>query len=270
MTAVVLVVCLLSWGFAHYYVPPSPEYRIMTDLTPTVATIATLVAANCLITIAWRAMPLWPYLTRFFMHVPAHPYAVTSITNVFSHVQYEHLLSNMFYLALVGPHCHDLVDRGVFLGTYFSAGAVGTLFSLYWSNLGRGDIMSHSVGASAAIWGIATLYCLLTDQDKLKIPFLKDKEMSFYPLWVWTAFVVMEILHARRKGKSKMDHASHFGGMAVGMSVAGYLRATGFHQRRDGATVQGEAKVDEKTVDVEAVVKEEMKEIKEGVSKVLR
>jgi rhomboid-like protein len=207
-------------------------------------------------------------MTRYFMHVPGYPRAVQSVLNVFSHIQYEHLLANMMMLCLVGPVCHDLVGRGTFIGTYISAGAVGTLVSLYWANLGRGNITAHSVGASAAIWGISALYCLLTDQEKVKIPFLKDREVAFWPKMLFAAFVLLEIRTAFKK-KSTMDHASHFGGMAVGMGVAGYLRATGIHEKRVGldAGVQESAEVDGKTVDVGAIAKEGMKEVRDSLTK---
>ncbi|KAL1792151.1 hypothetical protein ACET3X_009902 [Alternaria dauci] len=277
MSAFVLLTVLACYAFAHYYLPPSPSYRLFPDLSPTTATISAILAANVVVAIGWRIMPLWPFLTNYFMHIPGYPRAIQSVTNIFSHVQYEHLFANMMTLALVGPACCDLVGRGVFMGTYISAGAVGTLFSLYWANLGRGDIAAHSVGASAAIWGIAALYCLLTDQEKIKIPFLKDSEVTFWPKMLFAAFVFFEMLTALRKGgaPSTMDHASHFGGMFVGIAVAGYMRTTGwqgrpsFLDREGGAVQQGiqeKAGVDGKTVDVGAMAKEGIKEVKESIS----
>lgn len=270
MTAFVFVVCLVSFGFAHYYEPPAPAYRLWSDLSPATATLVALLVTNTFFCIAWRWTPLWPIMTRYFMHVPGYPRAVQAVGNVFSHVQYEHLFGNMMMLALVAPAAHDLVGRGVFMGTYVSAGALGTLVSLYWANLGRGSITAHSVGASAAIWGIATLYCLLTDQDTIKIPFLKDKEVSFYPKMLIVAFVAWEIAMARRKGPSTMDHASHFGGIATGLGVAGYLHVTGFHQRR-AARFQGEPEAAEtKPADVGDLVKGEANEVKAVVAKAVR
>lgn len=273
MTAFVLVVSLICYGFGHYYQAPSPEYRLFPDLSPTTATMGALLVANIALTVAWRIMPLWPLMTRYFMHVPGYPRAVQAVGNVFSHVQYEHLIANMMMLALVGPVCHDLVGRGIFMGTYVASGAVGTLVSLYWANLGRGNISAHSVGASAAIWGIAALYCLLTEQERIKIPYLKDVEFSFWPKMLFVAFVATEIRSAwRGKRNSTMDHASHFGGMLVGMGTAGYLRSTGFQQQRKseadgGVTREG---VDTKTVDVGAIVQDSVDEIKEGVKRAVK
>ena len=63
-----------------------------------------------------------------------------------------------------------------------------------------------------------------------------------------------------------MDHASHFGGMAVGISVAGYLRATGFHERRRKEV--GSEAVDG-VVDVGGLVAKEVKEVKDAVEGVV-
>ncbi|KAF2108508.1 hypothetical protein BDV96DRAFT_504467 [Lophiotrema nucula] len=256
MTAFVLLVCLTSYGIGHYYIPPDTSYRIWPDLSPTTATLCALVATNVLIAAAWRITPLWPLMTKVFLHVPGYPRAIQAVGNVFSHIQYEHLLSNLAFLVLVGSVCHDLVGRGVFLGTYVSAGAVGSLFTLYWANLGRGSISSHSVGASAAIWGIAALYCLLTERDRIKIPF--SGEISFWPKVLFGAFVASEIWTiVRTKGRSsKMDHASHIGGILTGTAVAGYLRWSGFRANDGG-----------RRVDLGAVVRQEAREVKDGVRK---
>lgn len=269
MTAFVIFTVILSWGFAHYYIPPDPSWRLFPDLAPSTATIMALIATNAVVALCWRITPLWPFMTRFFMHVPGYPRAVQSVLNVFSHIQYEHLIANMMMLALVGPVCCDLVGRGLFMSTYISAGAVGTLVSLYWSNIGRGNIAAHSVGASAAIWGIAALYCLLTDQDTIKLPIPKDAEVTFWPKMLFAAFVVLEIMSAFKKRNSTMDHASHFGGMFVGIGTAGYLRATGWHGRKfvGEESVQEKAGVEANKVDPGAIVKEGMREVRATITR---
>ena len=47
MTAFVLVTLVLSWAFAHYYIPPSPEYRLFPDLSPSTATIGAFASTTC-------------------------------------------------------------------------------------------------------------------------------------------------------------------------------------------------------------------------------
>jgi rhomboid-like protein len=263
MTILVLLTCAASIAYGHFYEPPTPAHRLWPDVSLTTATIGALVAINIALCAAWRVMPLWPIMTRYFMHVPGYPRAIQAIGNVFSHVQYEHLISNMMYLLLAGSVCHDLVGRGIFLGTYVSAGAVGTLASLYWANIGRGNITIHAVGASAAVWGISALYLLLTDTETISIPFVKDLEVAFFPKLLFAAFLVGDILAARRKkAVATVDHASHFGGIAVGMGVAGYLRATGFQERRrrELGLKQGKGEAGEK-LDLEGAVRVEVKNI---------
>ncbi|KAF2657577.1 hypothetical protein K491DRAFT_626527 [Lophiostoma macrostomum CBS 122681] len=262
MTAFVFIVCLLSWGFGHYYIPPAPAYRLIPDVSLTTATIVTIMGINILVCAAWRWGPLWPLMTRYFMHVPGYPRAIQAVGNVFSHVQYEHLLGNLWIFALAGTACHELVDRGIFLGTYFSAGAVGTLFTLYWANIGRGVISAHSVGASAAIWGISTLYLLLTDTEKIKIPFTSGEGITFWPKMLLLAFVAFEVRMAWSGRAKTMDHASHFGGIFVGASVAGYLRATGWNERsRAGQNAP--------VLDPAKMIKEEAEQVTESVKSIV-
>lgn len=278
MTALVLSVCLLSYGFAHYYIEPSPEYRLWPYLSHSTATVAGIFMTNFFIFAAWRVMPLWPLMTRYFMHVPGYPRALQGVLNIFSHVQWEHFLANMMLFVLVGPVCADLVGRGTFLGTYISAGAVGSLFTLYWANLGRGLIGAHSVGASAAIWGISALYCLTTDQHTIKIPFIKDLEVSFWPKMLLAGFVGMELMAALKSLRStkkltNVDHASHIGGMLVGTSVAGYLHLTGFKEWKKAQALKGETEgtgEPGKVLDVGAAMNQEMKQIEEQVKSVVQ
>ena len=281
MSAFVLLLTLICFGFAQAYIPPSPSYRLFPDISPATATLAVIISLNLLVWLAWRWTPLWPFLTQHFMHNPAMPRAHQAITNVFTHMAHEHLFANMASLLLVGSIAHELLGRGVFVGTYLSAGAIGTLASLYWANLGRGNILAHSVGASAAIYGVVALYLALTDKDRIQIPFVKDMSTAFWPKSLLAAIVAVEVYNASR-GKAVADHASHFGGILTGLSVAGFMHYRGFHSghyqkglKSDGngevvGDIEKKAGVDEKTLDFGAVVKEELKEVKHEVTKVIK
>ncbi|ORY09087.1 hypothetical protein BCR34DRAFT_603108 [Clohesyomyces aquaticus] len=265
MTCLVAATILGCYAFAHFYSPPDPAYRLFPDLSLTTATLVTIIGLNVSIALLWRLPFFWPFLTRNFMHIPAYPRAIQALTNVWSHVQPEHLLGNMFWLAIAGTVCHDIVGRGVFLGTYISAGAVGTLASLYWANIGRGLITAHSVGASAAVWGIATLYCLITDQERIKIPFLQGEGVTFWPKMLWLSFAVMEVYIFVRRPRGTADHMSHIGGMLTGVSVAGWLRWGQWKGQGEGVGM-GMGKTGE-MVDVGALIGGEVKEVKDAVTK---
>ncbi|KAF2002794.1 hypothetical protein P154DRAFT_520562 [Amniculicola lignicola CBS 123094] len=277
MTAFVAAVAFLCYGAAHYYEPPDMDHRLWPGLSPTTATIAAIVLTNVVICMLWRWTPFWPFMTRYLMHTPGYPRAFQAVGNIFSHVQYEHLLANMMSLAVFGALCHELVGRGTFMGTYISAGAVGTLFTLYSANFRGGHyITSHSLGASACLAGIMALYLLLTDQDSIKIPFLKDAYIPFFPKILAAFFISIDVYRAFKGKHLTVDHASHLGGWFVGASVAGYSRATGFHEKRLGVPsrrdeekgVQERAQEGESgIVDLGAMFKEEAKEIKDAVTK---
>ncbi|KAF2471921.1 uncharacterized protein BDR25DRAFT_284229 [Lindgomyces ingoldianus] len=267
MTALVLFTVAACYVFATTYIPPNSSHRLWPDLSPTTATLAGIVAINSLLVIAWRLPFLWPLLTKHFMHVPGTPRAHQAVTNVFTHVQIDHFLMNMLWMVIVGSACHDLVGRGIFLGTYISAGAVGSLLSLYWANLGRGSLSAHSVGASAAVWGIASLLALLTEKNTIKVPIVKDMETPFYPKLLWAAFVLSEIAGFVRGRNVKVDYMSHFGGILTGAAVAGWMRYRGWDGNDALDGVQERAGSGDKVVDIGAMVKEEVKEIKQAVTK---
>lgn len=264
MTTLVLFVCVLLYGFAYYYVEPSPSYRLWPFLSSSTATVLGIGLTNLFVFIAWRVIPLWPIMTRYFTHVPGYPRAVQAVLNIFSHIQWEHFLGNMMMLTVIGPLCHDIVGRGIFLSTYICAGAVGSLCTLYWANLGRGIISAHSVGASAAIWGITVLLCLTTDQDTIKVPFIKDLEVTFFPKSLLALVVGIEIATAlKRNTKSTVDHASHLGGMLVGAGVAGYLHVAGFKEWKKAQDAKNKKQEDAspKTLDVGAVMSKDMEQV---------
>ncbi|KAF2745393.1 hypothetical protein M011DRAFT_426979 [Sporormia fimetaria CBS 119925] len=273
MTCLVVAIVTACYAFGHYWEPPTPEYRLWSDLSLTTATLTAIIATNVFIFFAWKVMPLWPLMTKYFMLVPGYPRAAQAIFTHWSHLEPTHLFSNMLWLIVVGTVCHDLVGRGIFMSTYVSAGALGTLAGLYWHNIGPGSRSVHTVGASAAVWCIGVLYCLLTDKDTLKVPFIKDFEVGFYPKTLLAVYVLMEIYAMTRKRMSKLDHVGHFTGMAVGASVAGYQRATGFYERRreiqggDGVEDRVAGGEEQTVVDIGALVSEEVKEVKEGIKK---
>lgn len=58
---------------------------------------------------------------------------------------------------------HDDVGRGVFLGIFFSSGAIGMFTSLSASVLGNNLAMT-TLGASGAAFGIVATWCVLHAQ----------------------------------------------------------------------------------------------------------
>ena len=167
----------------------------------------------------------------------------------------------MLWVLAVGYLCHELVGRGQFLGTYFASAVTGSLFTAYCANFGLAPLSIHSMGASAAMYGVTSLYLLLTQQQTIKLPFIKDAEVGFWPKALWLVVLAIEVRSFVKKGrwgKGEVDHASHLGGMVMGAGVAGWVRWR--EGRGFGEELKGEK------VDVVGILKEEADEIK-GVVK---
>ena len=99
---VTLAVLTTAVLFARYYEQPSRKGRLWPDLPPAAATILTLIGANLLIFVLWRLPPLWKFLNRNFLVVPAYPHSVSMLTASFSHQSFSHLLVNMIFVWLIG------------------------------------------------------------------------------------------------------------------------------------------------------------------------
>lgn len=100
--ATVICFCVL---LAQNYVPPSRQARIWPDMPPAAATVISLIVMNSAAFILWRVPPMWRFMNKFFLIVPAYPRVWSLIGNVFSHQQPVHFLGNMAALWFIGTRC---------------------------------------------------------------------------------------------------------------------------------------------------------------------
>lgn len=196
---------------------------------------------------------------KYFMNVPGFPRPPQAVLNIFSHQSLDHLFANMLWLVTVGYLCHETVGRGTFLGTYVASGTMGSLWTLYCANLNWTPLSVHSLGASGAMYGITTLYLLVTQQERIKIPFLKDADVGFWPKLLLAAIVLLEVRGFLR-GSKKLDHPSHIGGILTGATVGAWM------MWKEGSTVGEETKG--QTLDPVGILKTEVEEGKSLVGDV--
>ena len=98
----VVWVCLL---LAQNYEPPPRHARLWQDTPPAVATILGLMSLNLMGLVAWRMPPLWRFMNKFFLIIPARPRVWSMLGNVFSHQTPAHLFGNMIVLYFIGTRC---------------------------------------------------------------------------------------------------------------------------------------------------------------------
>ena len=185
---VATVVTLCLW-FADQYIPPSRDARLFPHMPPALATIAGITAINFLVYFAWHYPPLWLTLNRYFILVPAVPYASSMLLNFFSHQKYPHLITNTIFLFLIGTQLHDDIGRGPFIALYLAAGCLSAYisFSVY---VAKAYWTVASLGASGAISGLMTCWFTIHLESGLTFPFLPDSATS----WISPLFIMILLI----------------------------------------------------------------------------
>ncbi|OCL01531.1 hypothetical protein AOQ84DRAFT_370028 [Glonium stellatum] len=208
------VISLCAW-YASTYVPPEHAVRFMKDYTPSLATALTIFSINFGFWLMWAWPRAWPLMNKYMTMTPAYPRAFAALGNVFSHQSIKHLAVNMMYLMTIGVWCHDTVGRGTFLATYIAAGTFGSLSSLWYYTLTR-NLTSSSIGASGAMLGILSLWCITENRDRLTIPFTSIS-IPISPRMFLCIAIIGEIFMMRAGKTPTVDHVSHLGGYAAGI-----------------------------------------------------
>jgi len=87
----------------------------------------------------------------------------TILTYMFVHVNYQHIVFNMFVLLAEGSKLENVVGKMKFLAVYLTAGLAGGLLVLLFDDY-------SAVGASGAVYGImgAMLVVAVINKDKMK------------------------------------------------------------------------------------------------------
>ncbi|KAB8437384.1 hypothetical protein FH972_025063 [Carpinus fangiana] len=70
--------CLVAFYFlAQNYTPPTRNQRLFPDVPVSISTLGGIVGLNLLVFCLWRVPPCQAALNKFFMAVPAYPYAIS-------------------------------------------------------------------------------------------------------------------------------------------------------------------------------------------------
>jgi len=159
---------------------------------------------------------------------PEHLHPVQFVTSMFLHAGLWHLMGNMLFLWVYGVYVEERLGPWKFLGVYFAAGFVGSLFYL---GLGNGV---PCVGASGAISGLMGFTLIAAPWSEVRMFFMLHerqfadpnlKSTFTLPVWfllgMWLVF--QWVLGAR--GGTNVAVAAHLGGFALGAGVAAFLRS---------------------------------------------
>jgi membrane associated rhomboid family serine protease len=139
----------------------------------------------------------------------------TFITSMFLHSGWEHILSNMLFLVLLGPRVEGRMGSWQYLIFYFLAGIIGSL-TIYFANPASA---TPGIGASGAIAGVIGA-ALVTDPTA----YVWMPPQLFVPVWFFGPFwFFSEFYMAAKAAQGDMvAHWVHVGGFCTGL-IAGFL-----------------------------------------------
>ena len=98
-TLCMIGLCVL---FSQNYEAPPRAARIFPNTPPAAVTILTIIHLNIAAFLMWRLPPLWRFMNKYFLIIPATPRASSLLGNTFSHQNPSHLITNMIFLWFIG------------------------------------------------------------------------------------------------------------------------------------------------------------------------
>ncbi|KIW82075.1 hypothetical protein Z517_05102 [Fonsecaea pedrosoi CBS 271.37] len=235
----VALLCGGSYMFAQAWTRPKQSDRLFPGVSLSVATIGTLIAMNAAVWLAWKFPPCWSLLNKYFLFVPAYPYALSMLGNLFSHQTLWHLTMNMGALAIFGLPLHEEVGRGNFLSIYFTSGLIGGFVS-FARHLAQRNLATSVLGASGCVYGIISAYLALHSRDHFSLIFIPHEwtdKLSFNGQTVLVLLTASQVFGALGR-LGRYDYVDHLGGMAVGYVYARWLQSNG-HRRKEDTTRLG-------------------------------
>ncbi|KAL8753663.1 MAG: hypothetical protein Q9199_004883 [Rusavskia elegans] len=247
ITAFSVIFCCVM--FALTYMPPPRAARLFPNISMAAATVGALIGINCIVWLAWRWPPLWAFMNRVFILVPAYPYATSVVANLFSHQHLSHLAANMAVLWFVGTKLHEDIGRGPFLALYIACGVAASQFLLIYTVICKNWGLA-SLGCSGAVSALLATWLYINKEKGVRIwPFPPAATEAIQPLFVLGSLVAFDLIRLRRGSPlikympgtdAKIDHVSHLAGFGSGIVAAQFLRLEprGRQQKKVGQQVE--------------------------------
>jgi membrane associated rhomboid family serine protease len=165
--------------------------------------------------------------------VVGHDWPLTSLTSMFMHGSWSHLLGNMLFLWIFGNNVEDALGKIRYVAFYllggYAATALQTFITLTWAN--PVDATIPNLGASGAISAVLGGYLVLLPRAKVLtvIFFILREVPAVLFLGVWFGFQLLD-------GSTSLAHPEAGGGVAffahIGGFVFGMLAVRLFQQRQ--------------------------------------
>lgn len=149
----------------------------------------------------FRELKVWTVLSYGFLH---------------STQSFLHILGNMFGLYFIGRILEPILGRERFLMLYLGSTLVGGVvyLALHFNDY------QLVVGASAAVFGIMTLFCLLRPEQPITLLLFFVIPVTIKPKWLLRISLgvsILGVLLYELPGNSYVAHSAHLGGIIAGL-----------------------------------------------------
>lgn len=140
------------------------------------------------------------------------------LSSGFLHRDIAHLLFNVLTLYFFGPHMELLLGSFRFLLLYFGCEIAANLLTLY---VQRNNLTYSSIGASGAISGVVSAFCLFEPLAKIYIFFIPIG----IPAFIYAVGYIAYSMYAMEAGhRAGIAHEAHLGGAVAGLLLTLLLR----------------------------------------------
>lgn len=159
--------------------------------------------------VGYRMMARYGLLVKNSMRSPW-----TMLGSAFSHQDGLHLLFNMVCLTSFGVGMAGIVGTSGFLTMYLNLAVISSLVSLAIPTLMRSAVMTGSLGASGAIFGVFGAFSYLFPKAPLAVFFVPVPGGAWFVFLASIAFNAAGIFYKL----GRYDYAAHLGGCIAGVA----------------------------------------------------
>lgn len=150
---------------------------------------------------------------------PIHVY-LTTITSMFMHGGFMHLIGNMVYLWIFGDNIENRLGHVRYILFYVLTGVIASLTHVFATYLSPSNTLIPCLGASGAISAVLGAYMLLFPQRKVTLLFLFRFPIivpAVIALGLWIGFQILSSMGILGGGNDGVAYAAHIGGFIAGM-----------------------------------------------------
>lgn len=163
------------------------------------------------------------------------PSWLTTLTSMFMHGGWEHILGNMLFLFIFGDNVEDAMGHIGYLIFYLICGVLASATQVFITLNSGGDPSIPNLGASGAIAGVLAAYLVLYPHARVNalifigffFTFTRLSAMLLIGFWFITQFIPALTELGRPSGGGGVAVWAHVGGF-----VAGALLVKLFQRRR--------------------------------------